>query len=165
MQCRATYLTRCIPSLAHVDDGNIRQELHEFHVRDALQCLLHSILFVRAPGALRPREVRLGAGKSKPATHHSESALRCIVDTLFLRHVQVPIVLRTSGSLVQDIVLVCYCSAEQRSSAFSGPAFLCFKAKTMPFSCCQSQDSTELPVSSVGLAVQIRLTYSRVQLF
>ncbi|CAM9510956.1 unnamed protein product [Sphacelaria rigidula] len=31
-------------------------ELHEFHVRDALQCLLHSILFVRAPGALRPRE-------------------------------------------------------------------------------------------------------------
>lgn len=31
-------------------------ELHEYYVRDALQCLLHSILFVRAPGALRPRE-------------------------------------------------------------------------------------------------------------
>lgn len=33
------------------------QELHEYYVRDALQCLLHSILFVRAPGSLRPREV------------------------------------------------------------------------------------------------------------
>ncbi|KAG5191542.1 hypothetical protein JKP88DRAFT_285080 [Tribonema minus] len=31
-------------------------ELHESHVRDALQCLLHTILFVRAPGPLRPRE-------------------------------------------------------------------------------------------------------------
>ncbi|CAN0054556.1 unnamed protein product [Scytosiphon promiscuus] len=32
-------------------------ELHEYYVRDALQCLLHTILFVRAPGSLRPREV------------------------------------------------------------------------------------------------------------
>ncbi|CAB1096936.1 unnamed protein product [Ectocarpus sp. CCAP 1310/34] len=31
-------------------------ELHEYYVRDALQCLLHTILFVRAPGSLRPRE-------------------------------------------------------------------------------------------------------------
>ncbi|CAM9648637.1 unnamed protein product [Discosporangium mesarthrocarpum] len=32
------------------------QELHEYYVRDALQCLLHTVLFIRAPGALRPRE-------------------------------------------------------------------------------------------------------------
>ncbi|CAM9760829.1 unnamed protein product [Choristocarpus tenellus] len=32
-------------------------ELHEYYVRDALQCLLHTVLFIRAPGALRPREV------------------------------------------------------------------------------------------------------------
>mmetsp|Transcript_4895 Transcript_4895/g.7001 ORF Transcript_4895/g.7001 Transcript_4895/m.7001 type:complete len:172 (+) Transcript_4895:37-552(+) len=30
--------------------------MHEFQVRDAIQCLLHTILFVRAPGPLRPRE-------------------------------------------------------------------------------------------------------------
>ncbi|CAM9420720.1 unnamed protein product, partial [Phaeothamnion confervicola] len=31
-------------------------ELHEFQLREALQCLLHTILFIRAPGPVEPRE-------------------------------------------------------------------------------------------------------------
>jgi hypothetical protein len=34
----------------------LAQELHAFQVSEAVACLLHTILFVRAPGPLRPRE-------------------------------------------------------------------------------------------------------------
>lgn len=43
-------------------------ELRPLHAKEALQCLLHSILFLRAPNVVRPREVgcggpRWGGGK------------------------------------------------------------------------------------------------------
>jgi hypothetical protein len=34
-------------------------ELRPLHTKEALQCLLHSIIFLRAPNIVRPREVVL----------------------------------------------------------------------------------------------------------
>jgi len=34
-------------------------ELRPLHAKEALQCMLHSILFLRAPNVVRPREVCL----------------------------------------------------------------------------------------------------------
>ena len=35
-------------------------ELRPLHAKEALQCMLHSILFLRAPNVVRPREVGFG---------------------------------------------------------------------------------------------------------
>jgi hypothetical protein len=49
--CRAHLTSRCAPL--------VLQELNSTgQIKDVLQCVLHTILFVRAPGPVRPREVR-----------------------------------------------------------------------------------------------------------
>lgn len=67
-------------------------ELRPLHAKEALQCLLHSILFLRAPNVVRPREVGfcfVGTGREGGGGRHTRAEgeggrdvsdeMRCVV--------------------------------------------------------------------------------------